>query len=98
MFFNIFHVIIQIILNLYLTLYIRFRRTFEQLIEADQFNNKDSPNYLTIEAPSSNLPRRIFCAVCGFRSSYTCTTCGARYCCIPCLDIHQATRCLKWAA
>lgn len=75
----------------------KFRRTFDQLIEADQFNNKDPPNYISIEAPPSNLPRRIFCAVCGFRSSYTCTTCGARYCCISCLDTHQATRCLKWA-
>lgn len=84
-------------INLTLIILIRFRRTFEQLIEADQFNNRDPPNYISIEAPPSELPRRIFCAVCGFRSSYTCTTCGARYCCISCLDTHQATRCLKWA-
>ncbi|XP_050427153.1 zinc finger HIT domain-containing protein 1 [Adelges cooleyi] len=76
----------------------KFRRTFTQLVEDDQFNNPDPPNYVSIEAPPSYLPRRIFCAVCGFPSSYTCTTCGAKYCSLSCLGTHQSTRCLKWTA
>ena len=48
------------------------------------------------QVPESRLPPRKLCAVCGFPSSYTCVTCGARYCCLKCLEVHQETRCLKW--
>ena len=48
------------------------------------------------QVPESRLPPRKLCAVCGFPSSYTCVTCGARYCSLKCLEVHQETRCLKW--
>lgn len=54
--------------------------------------------YASAAAPPSVLPERHFCAVCGFPSAYTCTSCGTRYCCIRCLGTHRDTRCLKWTA
>lgn len=54
--------------------------------------------YAGAQAPPSAWPERHFCAVCGFPSSYTCTSCGTRYCCIRCLGTHRDTRCLKWTA
>lgn len=54
--------------------------------------------YVSASAPASMLPERHFCAVCGFPSVYTCTSCGTRYCCIRCLATHRDTRCLKWTA
>lgn len=54
--------------------------------------------YASAQAPASALPERHFCAVCGFPSLYTCTSCGTRYCCIRCLATHRDTRCLKWTA
>nr|CAD2154794.1 unnamed protein product [Meloidogyne enterolobii] len=52
--------------------------------------------YTQITAPSSLLPPRKFCAVCGLKSCYTCVKCGAHFCSIPCRDTHVDTRCLKW--
>lgn len=54
--------------------------------------------YANAQASPSAFPERHFCAVCGFPSSYTCTSCGTRYCCIRCLGTHRDTRCLKWTA
>lgn len=54
--------------------------------------------YASAAAPPSVRPPRHFCAVCGFPSTYTCTSCGVRYCCIKCLGTHRDTRCLKWTA
>jgi zinc finger HIT domain-containing protein 1 len=76
----------------------RFRKNLSALIEEEQINNKDGPNYFSAAAPPSKYPERKFCAVCGFPSSYTCIACGAKYCCVRCLGTHQDTRCLKWTA
>uniref|UniRef100_A0A2M3ZJ66 Putative zinc finger hit domain-containing protein 1 n=1 Tax=Anopheles braziliensis TaxID=58242 RepID=A0A2M3ZJ66_9DIPT len=76
----------------------KYRKTFPQLLEEDKLQRPDPPNYFSAAAPPSRLPERHFCAVCGFPSSYTCTACGTRYCCVRCLGTHQDTRCLKWTA
>lgn len=85
----------------------RFRKNFSQLLEEEvsavmtdgEEEDGESgpvPGYLTAQVPESRLPPRKLCAVCGFPSTYTCVTCGARYCCLKCLEVHQETRCLKW--
>ncbi|XP_002130632.3 zinc finger HIT domain-containing protein 1 [Ciona intestinalis] len=76
----------------------RFRKTFAAVIEEERqaTEKSDKPNYFTIGVPPSKFPPRTFCAVCGFFSSYTCISCGARYCSVKCLGTHQDTRCLKW--
>lgn len=76
----------------------KYRKTFLQLLEEDKALHPDAPNYMSAQASPSKLPCRHFCAVCGLFSNYTCTACGARYCCIKCLRTHQDTRCLKWTA
>lgn len=77
---------------------LKYRKTFNQLVEEAQLSHPDPPNYLSAQAEPSNLPERHFCAVCGFPSNYTCIQCGTRYCCVRCLGTHQDTRCLKWTA
>ncbi|XP_036381502.1 zinc finger HIT domain-containing protein 1 isoform X2 [Megalops cyprinoides] len=74
----------------------RFRKNFQALLEEENLSMSEGPNYLTACAPPSKFPQRHFCAVCGFPSSYTCVSCGARYCCVRCLGTHHETRCLKW--
>lgn len=76
----------------------RFRKNFNALLEEEQFNSNETPNYLSACAPPSQFPNRHFCSVCGFPSSYKCVSCGARYCSVKCLGTHQDTRCLKWTA
>lgn len=75
---------------------VKYRKTFQQLLEEDRQMNPDGPNYATASAPPTQLPERHFCAVCGFPSNYTCTSCGTRFCCLRCLSTHQDTRCLKF--
>lgn len=57
------------------------------------------PTYLkaAVGSPSSSA-RRHFCTVCGFFANYTCTVCGARFCCRRCQKIHSDTRCQKFVA
>uniref|UniRef100_H2Z3U1 HIT-type domain-containing protein n=1 Tax=Ciona savignyi TaxID=51511 RepID=H2Z3U1_CIOSA len=76
----------------------RFRKTFAAVIEAERLatEKSDRPNYFTISSLPSKIPPRHFCAVCGFFSTYTCVSCGTRYCSVKCLGTHQDTRCLKW--
>ncbi|XP_064638970.1 zinc finger HIT domain-containing protein 1-like [Lineus longissimus] len=76
----------------------RMKRNFSTLLEEEQMNAREPPNYFTAGVPPSRLPERHFCAVCGFISNYTCVACGARYCCVKCLGTHQDTRCLKYTA
>lgn len=78
----------------------KYRKNFTQLLEEDRQNHQETnkPCYSSAQAQPSKLPERHFCAVCGFPSNYTCTTCGTRYCSIKCLGVHQDTRCLKWTA
>lgn len=76
----------------------KYRKTFGQLLEEDKALRPDGPNYGTAQAGPPKCPDRHFCAVCGFPSNYTCTSCGTRYCSVRCLGTHQDTRCLKWTA
>jgi len=76
----------------------RFRKNFPVLLEEEQALYPDGPNYLTVQAPSSTLPERKLCAVCGFPAPYTCIPCGSRYCSTKCLSTHEDTRCLKYTA
>ncbi|XP_016041434.1 zinc finger HIT domain-containing protein 1 isoform X1 [Erinaceus europaeus] len=75
---------------------LRFRKNFQALLEEQNLNAAEGPNYLTACAGPPARPQRPFCAVCGFPSPYTCVSCGARYCTVRCLGAHQETRCLKW--
>ncbi|KAI1280526.1 Zinc finger HIT domain-containing protein 1 [Halotydeus destructor] len=82
--------------------------SWSALIEED--SRTPAPNYGSASAPApSNVvtpdgrllmsfPKRHFCSVCGFKSPYTCVTCGSRYCSVTCLGTHRDTRCLKWTA
>lgn len=76
----------------------KYRKNFMQLLEEDKQIQADEPNYCSAQVGSSIKPERHYCAVCGFPSTYTCTSCGTRYCCVRCLGTHQDTRCLKWTA
>lgn len=76
----------------------RFKRSFNALLEEHQASNPEAPSYSHANVPPSKLPPRLFCAVCGFQSNYTCVSCGSRYCSIKCLGVHRDTRCLKWTA
>merc|ERR1712150_185129 len=81
----------------------RFRKNFAALLEEEVSfqqlsGNKDGPSYLSVAVPPSKLPERLFCAVCGYKSNYTCVQCGTRYCSVKCLGTHQDTRCPKWTA
>ncbi|KAG5675109.1 hypothetical protein PVAND_005038 [Polypedilum vanderplanki] len=77
---------------------IKYRKTFQQLLEEDRQANPNGPNYITAQSPPTSYPQRHFCAVCGFPSSYTCTSCGTRFCCLKCQGTHQDTRCLKFVS
>jgi len=81
----------------------RFRKNLAQLLE-EESNSVEGEDegevvgYLAAQVPDSKIPPRKLCAVCGFPSAYTCSTCGTRYCCLRCLETHRDTRCLKWTA
>lgn len=77
---------------------VKYRKTFQQLLEEERQVNSQGPNYITAQAPPTNYPQRHFCAVCGFPSSYTCTSCGTRFCSLKCQSTHQDTRCLKFVS
>lgn len=77
---------------------VKYRKTFQQLLEEDRQMNPDGPNYISAAAPANKLPERHFCAVCGFPSNYTCTSCGTRFCCLKCKSTHVETRCLKFVS
>lgn len=76
----------------------RFRKNLAQLLEEEAGEQEGEVPYLAVQLPESNIPPRRLCAVCGFPSSYCCSTCGARYCSLRCLETHEDTRCLKWTA
>jgi len=81
----------------------RFRKNLEQLLD-EEAGFEEEPDttptfgYLAAQVPESCRPPRLLCAVCGFPSSYSCVTCGTKYCTLRCLETHQDTRCLKWTA
>uniref|UniRef100_A0A914XLV9 HIT-type domain-containing protein n=1 Tax=Plectus sambesii TaxID=2011161 RepID=A0A914XLV9_9BILA len=75
----------------------RFRKNFHALLEEEYIqssnpDNPEKPTYFSAQVPSSNLPVRHFCTVCGFHSNYTCVRCGVRYCSVKCRDVHTETR------
>lgn len=77
----------------------RFRKNLAQLLEEEAGDCDGSVTlYLAAQLPDSRLPPRRLCAVCGFPSQYSCSTCGTRYCSLRCLETHEDTRCLKWTA
>ncbi|KAM8794225.1 zinc finger HIT domain-containing protein 1 [Eudromia elegans] len=75
---------------------LRFRRSFQALLEEQALSPPEGPSYSSACAGPSRLPARPFCSVCGFPAGYTCVPCGARFCCGRCLGAHRDTRCLKW--
>lgn len=77
----------------------KYRKNFQQLVDEDRLEaeTNNRPSYMDIQCEESHLPSRHFCAVCGFLATYSCLSCGTRYCSIRCLDTHVETRCLKWA-
>jgi len=77
---------------------LRFRKNLAQLLEEEAGEQGGEVPYLAAQLPDSKLPPRKLCAVCGFPSGYSCSTCGTRYCSLKCLETHQDTRCLKWTA
>lgn len=77
---------------------LRCRKNFAALLEEEAQNFAEDRNYLTAQVPPPRYPARHFCAVCGFKSDYTCVQCGARYCSVKCYGVHKDTRCLKWTA
>ncbi|KAH7724684.1 HIT zinc finger family protein [Aphelenchoides avenae] len=81
---------------------VRMRKNFaQQLQECEAVAQKNDANAVTYSkcaAPPSRRPPKKFCAVCGFRSKYNCTKCGAHYCSLPCRSTHAETRCKKWTA
>ncbi|CAG7717208.1 unnamed protein product [Allacma fusca] len=74
----------------------KYTKSFQMLVEEDLHLNPSGPNYTTAEAPPSVIPKRNFCAVCGFPAPYTCVQCKAKFCQTKCLTTHRDTRCLKW--
>eukprot|EP00092_Neocalanus_flemingeri_P011179 GFUD01012042.1.p2 GENE.GFUD01012042.1~~GFUD01012042.1.p2 ORF type:complete len:165 (-),score=49.79 GFUD01012042.1:342-836(-) len=82
---------------------LRFRKNLAQLLEEESNSVEGEEEgelvgYLAAQVPDTIIPPRNLCAVCGFPSPYTCSTCGTRYCSLRCLETHQDTRCLKWTA
>uniref|UniRef100_A0A0A9YGN8 Zinc finger HIT domain-containing protein 1 n=1 Tax=Lygus hesperus TaxID=30085 RepID=A0A0A9YGN8_LYGHE len=76
----------------------KYRKTFGQMIEYEEIVRPEQVHYPDAAAPAPELPKRNFCCACGFPSTYTCITCGAKFCSIPCQKLHMDTRCLKWTA
>ncbi|KAI9834422.1 MAG: hypothetical protein M1838_005497 [Thelocarpon superellum] len=48
--------------------------------------------------PSSAVPPRRFCEICGYWGMVKCTKCGARVCGLECKGVHDEGRCLKFYA
>eukprot|EP00301_Raphidiophrys_heterophryoidea_P020302 c5032_g1_i1.p1 GENE.c5032_g1_i1~~c5032_g1_i1.p1 ORF type:complete len:120 (+),score=20.76 c5032_g1_i1:354-713(+) len=74
--------------------------SFEQILEQERQHllPPGAPCYTSAAAGPPIKPPIQFCAVCGYFSKYTCTVCGARYCCPRCFGTHKDTRCLKFTA
>ncbi|CCD65124.1 HIT-type domain-containing protein [Caenorhabditis elegans] len=84
----------------------RFKKSFNAHVieQSKAILDSAEPDYRRVNAyqlssaPPSEKPARKFCAVCGIISKYCCTRCGAKYCSLPCRDVHNDTRCMKWLA
>ncbi|CDW56812.1 HIT zinc finger family protein [Trichuris trichiura] len=49
-----------------------------------------------VQAPSSRIPPRKICFICGNTSRYTCPKCGIQHCSLECNELHKDTR-SKWS-
>ncbi|CDF37062.1 unnamed protein product [Chondrus crispus] len=78
----------------------RWNKTLAQALEEETPASRPGGMvaYDEIEARRSQRPSRPFCSVCGFRAAYTCTRCLVRFCSVPCGNLHNETRCLKFTA
>ena len=70
------------------------KRTLTKVFPMD-VNKTQYDAYLQATSEKSVLPKRKFCSICGYQSSYTCTRCGQCYCSVQCHATHEDTRCLK---
>ncbi|KRX52587.1 Zinc finger HIT domain-containing protein 1, partial [Trichinella sp. T9] len=77
------------------TLNMRFKKSFDQIIEDDKIHWHPDANYLTAKAPPSRFPSRRFCSVCGLLSKYRCTQCNAYFCTIHCKKSCREAEVLK---
>ncbi|OMP02337.1 Zinc finger, HIT-type [Corchorus olitorius] len=79
----------------------RAPRTFLELLHEANLESLPPhvPSYLRAAVgPPSSSSRRHYCTVCGFTATYTCVTCGMRFCSYRCQNIHNDTRCMKFVA
>lgn len=76
----------------------RWNKSFAQALEEEDVTERPEGmvRYDEIEARPSVKPPRPFCSVCGFHAAYTCTRCFVRFCSVPCGNLHNDTRCLKY--
>lgn len=78
----------------------RFNMSLSRMLLEEQRlqRPKDMPAFDDIAARPGSIPRRPFCAVCGFRAPYTCVRCAARFCTVRCGNVHEQTQCLKFTS
>lgn len=76
----------------------RWNKTLAQALEEEDVSKRPPgmAKYDAIAAKPSIKPPRPFCSVCGYHAAYTCTRCYTRFCSIPCGNLHNETRCLKY--
>ncbi|XP_037945282.1 zinc finger HIT domain-containing protein 1-like isoform X1 [Teleopsis dalmanni] len=72
----------------------KLRMNFQQFLDSEKrCCSEYALIYMQAAAPAPKVPPRKYCAVCGYYSNYTCTVCSTRFCSVPCMQIHQNTRC-----
>lgn len=76
----------------------KWNKSLAQALEEDDLSSRPAGmvHYDEIAARPSARPPRPFCSVCGFQAAYTCTRCFVRFCSVPCGNLHNETRCLKY--
>ncbi|KAG4974666.1 hypothetical protein JHK87_031487 [Glycine soja] len=78
----------------------RAPRTFLELLHEANLESLPPhvPSYWKAAVgPPSSSSRCHFCTVCAFSANYTCVRCGMRFCSYRCQNVHNDTRCLKFA-
>lgn len=71
-------------------------RSLEEILANSPTPEGGAPSHAGAQtkAPKILAPKRL-CSVCGFKAPYSCSRCGARFCCRKCNATHQETRCLS---
>jgi len=77
------------------------RKTVEQIVlekkeELSEALKITGANYVTAQSLTSRYPVRPLCSVCGTRAPHSCAQCGARFCCVKCMNTHRETRCMRF--